>query len=64
MFTNVLTFEDGHIEYWSTYSITHGLKIFNNPMEASDYIEATNDHFVRGVMFHKELNGTDMLSRD
>ncbi len=61
---NVLTFSDGHIEFWSTFSITHGLRTFNSPKKALAHMESANDGFARGVSFHKELNGVDLLSTD
>lgn len=59
-----LTFEDGHIEYWSTYSVGRKLQIFNSQKSALDHIDTANDCFLRGIEFHKELNGIDLLSRD
>ena len=59
-----LSFADGHIEYWSTFSIGRGLVIFDCPKKALEFISATNDHFPRGYEFHKELNGTSLLASD
>lgn len=58
---NMLKFEDGHVEYYSTWSNTKGLAIFPSMQRAINHIDNTNDHFGRGVMFHKELDGQCIL---
>jgi len=56
-----LTLEDGHIEYWSVYGITCGLKIFNSQKGALEYMKNANEGFLRGVMFHNEKQGVSLL---
>ena len=59
---NYLTFEDGHIEYWSIFSISkQKLIIFDSQKKALDHIKSANDSFPGGVGFHKELNGQSLL---
>jgi hypothetical protein len=52
-------------EYYSTYSTTHGLKFFKDLKSALDHMRTANDHFPRGVIFHKEdENGRSLLPSD
>jgi len=60
---SVLTFEDGHVEYWSVFSHTSGFKYFDCPKKAKSHIDTTNDLFY-GVDFHKELDGISILPSD
>jgi hypothetical protein len=60
----VITFEDGHIEYWSTFSHTNGLSVFNSQKKALAHIDTANGYFPSGVRFHKELNGMSILPSD
>ena len=61
---NVITLEDGSIEYWSVLSVTHGLLFFDCPKAAVSYMDRANDGFLSGVNFHKEFNGKCLLKAD
>jgi len=52
-------------EYYSTFGIISGLRIFKTQKQAAEYMQVANDHFARGVLFHKEDGaGRSLLPSD